>query len=114
MQPLYDIPVRHTHGADEEGGALVDDDVDQLVQSAVRVIVVRGAGGGREGGEGEVDAEGEGAGEGGFEGVDHGAELWGRVAQAADDTETAGEGDGGGEGCGRGVGHAGEEDGVGD
>lgn len=114
MQPLDDIRVGHADGADEEGGAFVDDDVDQLVQLAVRVVVVCFAGGGREGGEGEVDAEGEGAGEGGLQGADHGAQLLGGVAEAADDAEAAGEGYGGGEGSGGGVGHAGEENGVGD
>jgi len=58
VQPLDDVHVGHADGADEEGGAFVDDDVDQLVQLAVCVVVVCFAGGRREGGEGEVDAEG--------------------------------------------------------
>lgn len=114
MQALYDVRGRDADGGDEQCRAFVDDDVDELVQEAVCVVVVCFAGGAAEGGEGEVDAEGEGGGrEEGFEVVDHGAQVGGGVAEAADDAEAAVVGDGGGEGGGGGVGHAGEEDGVG-
>lgn len=99
---------RDADGRDEQFGALVDDDVDELVEEPVRVVVVRLAGGAADGGEGEVDAEGEGGvREEGFELVDHCAEVSGWVAEAADDAETAAVGDGGGERSGGGVGHAG-------
>ena len=61
----------------------------------------------------EINAEGEGGGcEECFELVDHGAQVGGGVAEAADCAEAAGRRDGGGEGRGGCVGHTSEEDRV--
>lgn len=108
MEPPDDVRGGDADGRDEEFRALGDDDGDEVVEEAVRVVVVCLAGGAADGGEGEVDAEGEGGvREEGFELVDHGAEALRCVAEAADDAEAAAVGDGRGERGGGGVGHAG-------
>lgn len=40
MQLLNDLLGRHADGADEETGALVDDDIDELVELAAGVVIV--------------------------------------------------------------------------
>lgn len=76
MKSVDDSLGRDPDGADEEGGTFVDNNVDEGVELAMRVVVVGFPSRGAEGGEGKVDAEGEGGGgKGAFEVVDHGAEL---------------------------------------
>ncbi len=59
---------RHADGGDEDFRAVADRHFDQLVQLAVRVVVVRLSCGTADLGQGEVDAEGEiGGGQVGFE-----------------------------------------------
>jgi hypothetical protein len=100
VKPIDDPPWRHADGRHEQARAGLDGDVDELVELAVGVVVVRGAGAASDLGEGEVDTEGEGrVAEGGFELGDDLAELVGGVLEAADDAEAAGVGDGGGEGA---------------
>ena len=50
----------HADGGDEDLGAVLDRDFDELVELAVGVVVVGFAGGAADLWEGEVDAEGEG------------------------------------------------------
>ena len=107
MTPPDHMLRAHPDRADEQRRALLYNDIDQFVEFARRVVVVGFPRGGAEGGEGEVDAEGAGGrGEKGFEFLDEGEQLGGRVAESADCAEAAGVGDGGAEGGGRGVRHA--------
>lgn len=90
VQAVDDGLGRDADGADEEAGAALDGDVDELVQLAVGVVVVGLAGAAADLGQGEVDAERQVRRRQVRLELGHdGPQLVRRVHEAADDAEPA-------------------------
>jgi hypothetical protein len=60
VEALNDVLGRHTDGTDKELGALLDDNVDELIKLALGVVVVGLASAAADLGDEEVDTEGLG------------------------------------------------------
>lgn len=104
---------RHAHRTDKDLRPFLDRDVDQLIEPALGVVVVRPACIPTHLRDQQINTKGQiGGFEQRFEFLAQRAELLGCVAYTTDDTEAASVGDGGSEGWTGDTPHAGEEDGV--